>query len=323
MRVLITGGTGFIGNAAWHRLSQERRHSVRVASRRSPAQASSAVEWVTVTDLGPDLDWRQALEGVDVVIHTAGRAHIMRDNAADPLAAFRQANVAGSTALAVQAAEAGVQRLIFLSTIKVHGEFTPPGRAFRADDLPAPADPYALSKWEAEQQLQQVAASSALELVIIRLPLVYGPGVKANFSTMLQWLNLGVPLPLGAVRNRRTLLGLDNLLDLLLHSMQHPAAPGGVLLAGDRETVSTAELLQRLGSALGRPARLLPLPPALLKAAASCTGRQAMMARLLGSLEVDIGATCDRLGWQPPSSLDQELARTATAFLAAREAGAA
>jgi nucleoside-diphosphate-sugar epimerase len=316
MRVLVTGANGFVGAATVRHLQQSCDFEVRCAVRSgAPAVSSSlpTAETVVVGDINAGTDWRAALEGVDVVVHTAARVHMMRETEADPLAAFRRVNTEGSVNLARQAARAGVRRLVFISSVKVNGEATPPGQPFRPQD-PAlcPDDPYGISKFEAEQGLREVAAATGLEVVVIRPVLVYGPGVGANFERMMKWVARGVPLPLGAIRaNRRSLVGLDNLADLITCCATHPAAAGQVFFAADGEDMSTAQLITRVGAALGKPARLLPVPPALLQVGARLAGRGAVAQRLCGSLQVDIELNRELLGWTPPFEMDGELRKTA------------
>jgi nucleoside-diphosphate-sugar epimerase len=239
----------------------------------------------------------------------------MNDKSPDPLAEFRRVNVAGTAALARQAAVAGVRLFVFLSSVKVNGEFTEAGHPFTADDVPAPEDPYGVSKLEAEQLLRQIAAETGMEVVIIRPPLVYGPGVKANFESMMRWLARGVPLPLAAVtENRRSLVALDNLVDLIVTCLNHPAAANQTFLVSDGEDLSTAQLLKRMGAALGRPARLFYLPPTLLKLGASVLNRPGIYQRLYGSLQLDIAKTRQLLGWTPTMSVDDGLRRAAESF---------
>jgi nucleoside-diphosphate-sugar epimerase len=250
-----------------------------------------------------------------VLVHLAARVHVMQDAFADPLTEFRKVNVAGTENLARQAAKAGVKRFVFLSSIKVNGEFTEAGQPFTADDVPAPEDPYGISKHEAERLLLQIAAETGMEVVIIRPPLVYGPCVKANFESMMRWLARGVPLPLAAVtQNRRSLLALDNLVDLIVTCLHHPAAANQTFLVSDGEDLSTAQLLKRMGSAMGRPARLFHMPPALMKLGATLLNKRAIYQRLCGSLQLDIAKTRQLLGWTPPVSVDQGLRRAAEGF---------
>ena len=315
MRVLLTGGSGFVGSAVQARLLDEPQFSVRSVYRQLPQQLSPRLEVFQVSGLEPDTDWKAPLEGVEVVIHCAARVHVMNESEADPLAAFRRANVQGTLRLAEQAAQSGVRRFIYLSSIKVNGEGTPPGRPYTADDQPAPLDPYGVSKLEAEQALQALAAKTGMEVVIIRPVLVYGPGVKANFRSMMGWLNRGVPLPLGAITNRRSLVALDNLVDLIVTCIHHPAAANQVFLVSDDEDLSTSDLLRRMALALGRPVRLLPLPMSLLSGTAQLLGKKALSQRLCGSLQVDIEKTKALLEWTPPISVDGALAKTAKDFL--------
>jgi len=307
MTVLVTGGNGFVGTALCNRLRLD-AVPCRAAIRRNTG-AAGGVSIVTVGDICAETDWRAALHGVQVVVHLAARVHVMDERSADPMAEFRRVNVAGTLNLARQAATAGVQRFIFLSSVKVNGESTRPGQAFAATDVPAPEDPYGISKLEAEQGLRQIEAQTGMEVVIVRPPLIYGPGVKANFARMISWVARGLPLPLGAVtENRRSLVALDNLVDLLVLCLTHPAAAGQTFMVSDGEDLSTVGMLQRLALAMGRRARLIPLPVALLEFGARVVGRRAMAQRLLGSLQVDSQPTRERLGWQPLLSVDQAFA---------------
>ncbi len=312
-RILVTGASGFVGSALCKRLAAEGLQ-VRRALRKLPT-LDVAADAVATGDLSANQDWALALTGVACVVHAAARVHVMNDTESDPLAAFRAANVTGTLNLARQAAAAGVTRFVFISSIKVNGERTTPGRPFRASDEPEPLDPYGLSKMEAEQGLRTLAADTGMELVIVRPPLVYGPGVRANFRQMLTAIRRGLPLPLASIDNRRSMVGLDNLVDLLLTCTRHPDAPGHVFLASDGDDVSTPELLRRVGTALGRPARLLPMPPALLRLLATVAGRKDMAQRLCESLQVDISDTCQVLEWTPPRSMAYELEATARAYL--------
>lgn len=301
--LLVTGATGFVGAAICSH-ARERGIAVRGASRRTAD--------VVVADKGPDTDWSHALSGCRAVVHAAARVHVMTDVTEDPLARFRHVNVEGSLNLAAQAAAAGVRRFVFVSSVKVNGESTMEHRPYTASDAPAPQDPYGISKAEAEQGLRQIAQDTGMEVVIVRPPLVYGPGVKANFGSLIRALQRGVPLPLGAVtRNRRSLVALDNLVDLLLTCVDHPAAANQTFLVSDGEDLSTAELLRRMGMAMGKPARLLPVPPTLLKLGAMALGKADVAQRLLGSLQVDITHTREKLGWTPPIDVDEGLRRAA------------
>lgn len=313
MLILLTGATGFVGRAVLEELSH--REHVTIAAARQVIPIAGEGRRYPITDVCAETDWLPALQGVEVVIHAAARVHVMREHGADPLAEYRRVNVEGTLRLARQAASAGVRRFVFISSIKVNGEGTSPGRPYTADDRPAPADPYGISKLEAEQGLMTLAAETGMEVVVIRPVLVYGPGVKANFRSMMHWLAKGIPLPLGAIHNRRSLVALDNLVDLIVTCLDHPAAANQVFLVSDGEDLSTSELLRRLGAALDRPARLLPVPAVWLDAGARLLGRSGMAQRLCGSLQVDIEKTRRLLGWTPPVSVDAALYKTARHFL--------
>lgn len=251
---------------------------------------------------------------MDYVVHLAARVHVMNDNSTDPIAEFRRINVEGTRALARQAATAGVKRFVFVSSIKVNGEFTEPGKPFTAHDASSPKDPYGQSKAEAEDVLRSIASETGMEVVIIRPPLIYGPGVKANFAAMMNWLNRGIPLPLGRTENARSLLALDNLVDLIITCLDHPSAANQTFLASDGEDVSTTQLLQKMAAALGKKARLVPVPPALMRLGARLARREDIYQRLFGSLQLDIRHTCETLDWTPPLSLDEGLQQTADAM---------
>ncbi|MDA3832288.1 MAG: SDR family oxidoreductase [Spirochaetales bacterium] len=314
MTILVTGATGFVGSAVVDNLSLHPNVIIRAAVRRLNHSRSSTADVIQVEDLCFDTDWGAALQGIDVVVHTAARVHVMQDDFTDPLSEYREVNVAGTLGLARQSAKAGVKRFIFISSIKVNGEETPLGHPFHADDTPAPVDTYGISKMEAEQGLQQLAKETNMEVVIIRPPLVYGPGVKANFQSMMRWLDKGVPLPFGAIYNKRSLVSLDNLVDLIVTCIDHPAAANQTFLAGDGEDLSTTELLRRMAKALRKPARLIPVPAKALELGATLLGKRALAQRLCGSLQVDISKTRDLLGWTPPISVDEGLKRAAAGF---------
>ena len=306
--ILITGASGFVGGALLRRLAQE-HNGIRVvaASRRAQPSWPANVHFAEVGDVSSTTDWSVALSGVEVVVHCAARVHVMLDDAADPLEAYRFTNVNGTLRLARQAADAGVGRFVFVSSIKVNGETSQPYRPFHADDQPAPLDPYGISKMEAEIGLRELEARTGMAVVIVRPPLVYGPGVKANFASMMRWVSRGVPLPFGAIHNLRSMVALDNLVDLLLTCLQHAAAVGQTFLVSDGEDVSTTELLRRTARAMGIKPVLLPLPAFLLEKGAGLLGKQLLAQRLCGSLQVDIGKTRQMLDWAPPLTLDQGL----------------
>ncbi len=312
--LLVTGASGFVGSALAARLATD-GHRLRLALRARPAALPAGAEAFIHGDLGEAIDWMPALAGIDAVVHCAARVHVMADTATDPLAEFRRCNVDGTLRLARAAAAGGVGRFVFISSIKVNGEGTTPGQPFTAQQAPAPIDPYGVSKWEAEQQLQRLSAQTGMEVVIIRPVLVYGPGVKANFLNMMKWLYKGVPLPLGATHNKRSLVALDNLVDLIVTCIDHPWAANQTFLVSDGEDLSTTELLRRMSQALGKRPRLLPVPAWMLETAAKVLGKQSIAQRLCRSLQVDIAHTRERLGWTPPVSVDAALQKTAQHFL--------
>ena len=316
--ILVTGSTGFVGGELISRLiSESRSIDVVVAVRQLEISWPAEVRSFQVGELSISTDWSVPLTGVSSVVHCAARSHVMIDKSTDPLAEFRRVNVEGSTNLARQAAAAGVKRFVYLSSVKVNGEFTKAGQPFSADDVPSPEDPYGVSKYEAEQLLKQIAIETGMEVVIIRPPLVYGPGVKANFESMMRWVARGVPLPLAAVTdNRRSLVALDNLVDLIVTCLNHPAAANQTFLVSDGEDLSTADLLKRVGGALGHPARLFSMPPALLKLGATLVNKPGIYQRLCGSLQLDITKTRQLLEWTPPVSIDEGLRRAAETFRA-------
>lgn len=306
MKFLITGANGFVGKQLCAELPR-RGHAV-CAAVRAVALSIEDVEISVVGSIDGGTDWSAALVGKDVVIHLAARVHVMQDDSADPLAEYRKVNVAGTENLARQAARAGVKRLVYVSSIKVNGEET--FGVFSEADAPYPQDPYGISKWEAEQALHRIAEETGLEVVVVRPPLVYGPGVKGNFAQMIRVLHKGIPLPLALVRNRRSLVYVGNLVDALILCATHPAAVGQTYLVSDGEDVSTPDMLRQLGAAMGRPARLFPCPRTLLRLAGRMTGKADQIERLLGSLQVDSGKVQRELGWQPPYTLSEGLRLT-------------
>jgi nucleoside-diphosphate-sugar epimerase len=308
MNILVTGASGFVGRTLLP-LLQSAGNRVRGAVRREHL-FPGGVESCVVGDVGPATDWHEALTGMDAVVHLAARVHVMHDAESDPIAAFRAVNVAGTEHLARSAATAGVRRFIYLSSVKVNGEATTE-QPFREMDAPAPEDAYGVSKWEAELALHRVALETGLEVAIIRPPLVYGPGVGANFLRLVRALDRGLPMPLGSLSNRRSLIYVGNLVDAIIACLENPAAAGKTYLVSDGEDLSTPELVRGIASALDRPARLIPVPPALLRLGGRLLGKGKEVDRLLGSLTVDSGAICSDLGWAPPFSLTQGLEATA------------
>jgi nucleoside-diphosphate-sugar epimerase len=312
--VLVTGATGFVGSILCERLAGA-GHVVRAALRSDRTVPDYIAQRVVTGDIAADADLTAALEGVTAVVHAAARTHVLRDSP-DNAALYTHTNTRGTQRLAQAAAQAGVRRFVFVSSIKVNGEES--GRAYTADDQPCPRDAYGTSKWLAEKALQEVAARTGLEAVIVRPPLVYGPGVRANFLRLMRWVDAGRPLPLGSIRNRRSLVSVWNLCDLLQLSLTHPAAPGRVWMVSDGEDLSTVELIRRIGTAMRRRVRLIPMPLGALRAAAVLMGRMGEIERLCGSLCVDIAATRRELGWAPPLPMSQGLARTVAWYASQR-----
>jgi UDP-4-keto-D-QuiNAc 4-reductase len=313
MKVLVTGASGFVGSALCTHLVAK-GHAVRGTVRNTQGKPLPGVEYQIVSDMSIGANWREVLTGINVVVHCAARVHVMKEASVDPLATFREVNVKGTACLAEQAVDRGAKRFIYISSIKVNGEVTR-GHPFKADDTPAPEDPYGISKWEAEQVLWKIAKKTGLEVVIIRPPLVYGPGVRANFLRLMQGIMSGMPLPLGAIDNRRSIVALDNLVDLIEACLKNPQAINQIFLVSDGDDLSTKALFQLTAVALGRSVRLIPVPVSLLWAMAQLFGKSDFAQRLCGSLQVDISKTQGRLSWSPPISVDEALNKTAKHFL--------
>jgi nucleoside-diphosphate-sugar epimerase len=314
VRILITGATGFVGKRLCSELHKE-CYEVYVAVRKKTESVSENIYQFEIGDLSAEIDWSNVLQGVEVVVHTAARVHIMNDSVVDPLAEFRRVNTAATLTLARQAAASGVKRFIFISSIKVNGEMTKPNQPFQPDDAFIPVDPYALSKYEAEQGLLKVAEETGMEFVIIRPPLVYGAGVRANFASMMKWIKTGLPLPLGAVHNQRSFVALDNLVSFIAHCIDHPKAANEIFLISDGEDVSTTELLRKVAKVFGQKAMLLPVPITWMRFVAKLIGKGDVTSRLFGSLQVDCSKAKELLGWKQVITMDEQLKKTADAYL--------
>ncbi len=304
--LLITGANGFIGRALISKLALQTNYFIRASVRKKTIQFPRQIEVFENMEASSNTNWTDALRDIDVVIHLLARVHVMHDKVANPLLEFRNINVNATIALAKIAAKQGIKRFIFLSTVKVNGESTF-NKPFSELDLPHPQDAYAISKWEAEEALKKISKDTGMELVIIRSPLAYGPNVKANFLKMIQYVKRGIPLPLGAIQNNRSLIGIDNLVDFILTTISHLKAANQTFLISDDENISTTDLLRRIGKHIGKPARLIPLHPRILSFLFNILGRQDFGDRLLGSLEVDITKAKKLLAWFPPKTLDEGL----------------
>lgn len=303
------------------RLLSSRGHQVIGAVRSQSSISVNAfadLEFKAVGDIHGSLDWMPFLVSVDAVVHLANRAHVMHETDVNPMALYRSVNTDGTLQLAYQAAAAGVKRFIFISSVKVNGESTLPGQKFSPASEYIPTDPYGLSKYEAEQGLKELSLKTGMEVVIIRPPLIYGPGVKANFLKMMQWVEKGIPLPLGSIANQRSLLGIDNLLDFIQVCLTHPRAAGQTFLISDDHDVSTAELLKELASAMHRPSRLIALPLFVLEKSLIFLGQGHIAERLCASLQLDITLAKTQLSWKPPFSFRDQIIKTVVAYLLER-----
>lgn len=309
MRILVTGSSGFIGKKTVDRLAADPTFQITAVSRGTYSFFQANMANMENGELSADPDWDEILTSVEDVIHLAARVHIMHGTEVDSLTAFRAVNLDGTLNLARQAAATGVKRFVFVSSVKVNGESSPPGRAFTEAHAPNPQDAYGQSKHEAEQGLRQLSADTGMEVVIIRPPLVYGPGVKANFAALMRAVQRGWPLPLGAVHNQRSLVALHNLVDFIVTCITHPQAANQTFLVGDGQDLSTTELVRGMAQAAGVPARLLPVPVWALQAGASLLGKGDAVQRLCGNLQVDISKARSLLGWVPPLSVEEGLRR--------------
>ncbi|SIS47341.1 UDP-glucose 4-epimerase family protein [Neptunomonas antarctica] len=310
--VLITGANGFLGKHLIHVFSEK---GIDVIGAYRAVSTSSDQNSVAIGNIDSMTDWSNVLKKRQVVIHTAARAHIMKDSAVDPLTAYREVNTAGTLHLARQAAMAGVKRFIFISSIKVNGETTTSLPAFAVNDTPAPQDPYGVSKMEAEDGLRKIAQDAGMEVVIIRPPLIYGPGVKANFRNLMKLANTAVPLPFGAIHNIRSMLYIGNLVGFIVKCIDHPAAANQTFLLSDGQDLSLTELLCLLRSSMKKPTRLVPVSASFFRVAGSVTGKRAVVDRLVGSLQVDSSKACELLNWQPPYTVEQGIKATTDHFL--------
>lgn len=311
--ILLTGASGFVGRQLSARILKENVNLTCAVRSSFVCEGASRMEHIAGID--GQTDWTKCLAGVDIVIHAAARVHIMKDTSLDPLTEFRKINVDGSLNLARQAVSAGLKRFVFISSVKVNGEETT-RKPFAAFDEPAPLDPYGQSKLEAEIALRELSHATGLEVVIIRPPLIYGPGVRANFLKLMQLVRIGIPLPLGAIHNCRSMVALDNLVDLLIACTHHPAASGQTFMVSDDSDVSIAELLRMLASAMGKRSILLPVPAGIIAGTAALFGKSAMASRILGSLQVDINHTKSTLGWKPVVTVQESINKTVAHFLA-------
>ena len=308
MRVLITGASGFVGRTLLPVLSL-RSHEIVAAMRAAPSDRETPSNSVAIGDINAATNWSAALHGADAVVHLAARVHVMSENARDPLEEFRRVNTDGTLNLARQAAAAGVKRFIFLSTIGVNGNSTSHGKIFTETSASLPHDPYSVSKHEAEVGLRAISKSTGMKIVIIRPTLVHGNKAPGNFGKLTRLVAKGLPLPLASIDNRRSLVGIDNLVDFIITCLEHPAAANETFLVSDGEDLSTPDLIRRMARALDRPVRLLPVPKSVLMAVASMLGKRDMAQRLCGSLQVDISKARALLGWNPPVSVDEGLRR--------------
>ncbi|EAQ53095.1 MULTISPECIES: SDR family oxidoreductase [Vibrio] len=311
MRIVVTGSTGFVGSRVVE-LARERDWAVTPVVRK---QIGPLTNSLVVPSIGASTDWSGSFEGVDCVVHCAARVHQMNEVEQDAVIAYRDINTLGTLNLAKQAADAGVKRFVFVSSIKVNGEFSEPNLPFGPNLNNTPQDPYSLSKYEAEVEVAKLSKDTGLEVVIIRPPLVYGPGVKANFLSMMRLIDKGIPLPFGAIKNRRSLVYLDNLSSLILVCCEHPLAPGHTFLASDDHDVSTTQLMRTIALSMGKTPRLIPVPMSWIELSASVLKKQQVAQRVCGNLQVDICLTKEILGWTPPVTFKQGIKRTVEAYL--------
>ena len=313
-KILVTGSTGFLGKAIIQKLYELEEYSIRASTRVKYNNLHDSIEISYIDNVSASTDWSAALKDVDVIIHTVARVHVMNETSDDPLIEFRDVNTYGTLNLATQASIAGVKRFIYLSSIKVNGEGTTLHSVFSEADIPAPSDPYGVSKHEAEVSLIKLSQNITMDVVIIRPPLIYGPGVKANFLSMMRLINKRIPLPLGLINNSRSLVAIENVVDLIITCIEHPAASNQVFLVSDGDDMSTTDLCKKMASALGVSVILLPIPQFIIEVSAALIGKKSISDRLCGSLRVDISKAKNMLGWTPPMGVDEALLKTAISY---------
>ncbi|ENK1947066.1 SDR family oxidoreductase [Vibrio cholerae] len=312
MSIAVTGGAGFVGTVLVNKLKQR---NVRLIQRRK-VELISPIHSCYIHEISPSTQFGDCLKCCDVVIHSAALVHVMTDSVSKPLEAYREVNTLGTANLARQAALSGVKRFIFISSIKVNGEKTCPNNQFTSADEHAPEDDYGLSKSKAEQHLFDIGKKTGMEIVVIRPTLVYGPGVKANFASLMNLVSKGIPLPFGCItKNKRSLVSVDNLVDLIITCIDHPKAANQVFLVSDDHDLSTSEMVREMAIALNKPTWQLPVPVWCYKLVGKLFNKSAVVDRLTGSLQVEISHTKDTLGWRPPQSLRDGFKQTAEAFL--------
>ncbi|MBU3604092.1 SDR family oxidoreductase [Polynucleobacter sp. AP-Kaivos-20-H2] len=321
-RILVTGASGFVGSrllASQDALAQNIQF--RAITRGPLENPLSNVEQFLVSDISEKSDWTKALLGVDTIVHLAARVHVMEDRASNPLEKYRKANVISTLNLARQAANAGVKRFIFLSSIKVNGEKTNLGEPFTEHSIPKPEDPYGVSKLEAEEGVREICNATGMEYVLIRPPLIYGPGVKANYQKLMRLVQKRLPLPLGGIVNQRSMLALDNLIDFILLVARHPKAANQLFLLSDSQAYSTPHLIERMSKCMGyTSSRLISIPAQILRIAGLCLGQKAAVDRLTESLEVSTRKAHQLLNWNPPLNVEQAIQITVNDFLSSQEA---
>lgn len=315
MNILITGATGFIGNAVIQELLTHTTHRITALTRPTSQSLPAGVERLEIDTINGETDYGDRLKAFQVIIHLAARVHVLNEAAMSSYHPYQMLNVDGTQNLASQAAATGVKRFIFLSSIKVNGESTRPGQPFKADDPPHPSDAYAVSKYEAERSLILLSRSTDMEVVIIRPPLVYGPGVKANFHKLIDLVHTGLPLPFGSINNYRSLVSISNLTSLIRQCLDHPNAANRIFLVSDDRDVSTTELIRIIADSMDVPGRLIRFPQSLLRLFSKMFGKDELGRRLLDNLQVDISKTKSELDWHPPSTLEEAIRQTTSHYL--------